>query len=1072
MKKKKRFTPLKPIALSSLVALTGSAWAASPYDMPYGVQWNFMIGTDSADNPQTVAASPDGSAWITTMGRAGTGPNMTWGNSKNSFYSGNYASGYGQIGPLGQIMQANDLSALPDMTDYVQGYMGNLTMRGTTAYLGFYINKGATWANQSPVDQPAQGNPVTIAIPTVGAPQGAPYSNPDYFFKNTFDLLSSNSPDPVTGIKGGYGGTSDSVVLSDGSMVFCGRVQPPPAGGSSDKFTPGDFTGSVGYNNWVGKVAADGTLSGPAKQPSGDFTRDYFFDVAVNESNGQVFAVGYSYQGTPTQWDPDGSGPAAPYLITPTTNIGTGIGTGVLYDGSWNIVASVVWDTKNAGDRIYDVASTPDGGWVVVGFTTGNLKSGAVNPSPGTRDAYIAKYDTTGTLVWDYQSETAYYEYAGDVTVDPADGSIYVSGSQQVNTDYDPFLMKFTSSGTMVWTSVVDNSGSQDVCVDHGNISKHKVYVLSANNPSIGGVWTATTGYIPQGTDENLLQKLIPGDFNTDGFTDFADVQLAGVATKPGLLGDDTYDFNEDNDSTLADTYFMITGIMDRAVGDIHQDSAASDVDNADIGKAIGALGRGTLYIDGDIDFDGDVDATDVANVASAFTGALSPARGPALPTGTTLTYIADVGTVFLSADGAAGGVITSFQLENSEGTFVDGSFTGPTGGSFGGAYAQATANVLADSDTTLAGTSGDLSLGSIFPTGMDQAALEAYLTVAIYTGAQGTGQMQFDLVVLPTLPTAYEAWSKGFASLTDTFANVDFEGDGISTGLEYVLGGDPTVNDAASIAPTSESSGSGLVFTFRRADVANDDTSATIEVRYSTDLMTWTLAEDGVNSVSIVENDDFYGSSPGIDQVLVALPSSLEVDGKLFARLGVSGLPEALLNEDFEGPDDAGFTVVNNGTGDIWERGTPNSDGGFGGGAVTGGNGGSLKCWGTDIGNTGVYASGTDTSLISPVIDLTSVAGATLAFAEALDIFAGDLLTVNIIDDDISGGVVRIGAPIYTADDAGAITDANWNPVTRLDLAAGVGQQVRIEWRFAGDNDGSTTYIGSYIDDVVITTP
>lgn len=34
---------MKPTTLSSLVALAlaGSAWAASPYDLPYGVQWGF-----------------------------------------------------------------------------------------------------------------------------------------------------------------------------------------------------------------------------------------------------------------------------------------------------------------------------------------------------------------------------------------------------------------------------------------------------------------------------------------------------------------------------------------------------------------------------------------------------------------------------------------------------------------------------------------------------------------------------------------------------------------------------------------------------------------------------------------------------------------------------------------------------------------------------------------------------------------------------------------------------------------------------------------------------------------------
>jgi len=746
------------LVVPCILALTVSAaWATSPYDMPYGIQWSFMIGTDNADNPSTVAASQDGSVWITTMGAGQATTALTWG-SPTSIYGGHYASGYGQISPTGQILQGNDLPALPDMTGFSQGYMGNITMRGTTAYLSFYVNGDATWANQTPADLPAKGNPMTISIPTVATPQGAPYSNPGYADKYTHDLLSSNSVDPITGIKGGYGGTADAQILSDGSQVFCGRVQAPPAGGSSDKFTVGDFTGTVGYNNWVGKVGADGTtLSGPALQPSGDFSRDYFSDVAANESTGQVFAVGYSYQGTPTQWDPDGSGP---YPAHATTNA-AGIGTGVLYDASWNIVKAVVWDTNQSGEGIYDIASTPDGGWVAVGQTTGSLKSGATNPTPGTRDVYIAKYDSSGNLVWDYQSQTAHFDYAGDVTVDP-DGSIYVSGGQQVNTDYDPILMKFTPAGSLVWTSTIDNAGSQDSVVDHGNIDKNKIYVLSENNPSIGGVWSPINAgvdgntYVPQGTDEVLLQKLSPGDFNTDGVVDFTDVQLAGSsanALASGGAGVDTYDFDEDGKSDYKDARYMITNIMDRTLADIHPGSFDGDVDNADIGQAAGnfngTTGSGKGYFDGDMDFDGDVDNSDLGVVTGAFTGS---AAGNLTDTAgiPDLRYDPTTGNVTVDTEGLA---ITSFQFENYEaGTFVPGNYNSPAdvpNNIFGFTFEEVTANVIADSDGLYVGFTGMHNFGDIFPTGLDQAELEAYLETAVY-GTFGEGSGDFDLVVVP----------------------------------------------------------------------------------------------------------------------------------------------------------------------------------------------------------------------------------------------------------------------------------------------------------------------------------
>ena len=198
----------------------------------------------------------------------------------------------------------------------------------------------------------------------------------------------------------------------------------------------------------------------------------------------------------------------------------------------------------------------------------------------------------------------------------------------------------------------------------------------------IGTPWVNTISYVPVGVNQNLLQKLSPGDFNGDKFVNFADVQIAGAATKPGLPGNgiDTYDFNGDGDSTFADTTYMITSIMDRLVGDIAQDALVSDVDNADIGRAIGASAVGTLYLEGDIDFDGVVDADDITAVAAVFTGAKTPGKWTYGTPGATLRYLPSNGQVWLKADEANGFIITSFQLENAAGTFVPANYTGPTG--------------------------------------------------------------------------------------------------------------------------------------------------------------------------------------------------------------------------------------------------------------------------------------------------------------------------------------------------------------------------------------------------------
>jgi len=119
------------------------------------------------------------------------------------------------------------------------------------------------------------------------------------------------------------------------------------------------------------------------------------------------------------------------------------------------------------------------------------------------------------------------------------------------------------------------------------------------------------------------------------------------------------------------------------------------------------------------------------------------------------LFYDTATGNVRVSAKEAAGAKITSFQFENAAGTFIPGNYVGPTGGTFGGIFKNVTTKVIADSDFTFVGFSGNHNFGNIFPAGMDLAQLDAYLKTAVYTGALGTGQKDIDLLLLPGVPDA-----------------------------------------------------------------------------------------------------------------------------------------------------------------------------------------------------------------------------------------------------------------------------------------------------------------------------
>jgi hypothetical protein len=189
-----------------------------------------------------------------------------------------------------------------------------------------------------------------------------------------------------------------------------------------------------------------------------------------------------------------------------------------------------------------------------------------------------------------------------------------------------------------------------------------------------------------------------------------------------------------------------------RLVGDLDLDN---DVDNADIGKTGGSFngagGSGKVYFDGDMDFDGDVDNADLGFVGGAFTGALAGNLTDS-PDLADLVYDPVTGNVKLDPSEAAGGVICSFQFENDAGTFVPAEYISLAGtGWFGGPTEDVTTLVVADTDGMWAGFNVITDLGNIFPAGMlTVEELEAYLTTAVYTGAQGTGQQIIDLVVIP----------------------------------------------------------------------------------------------------------------------------------------------------------------------------------------------------------------------------------------------------------------------------------------------------------------------------------
>lgn len=116
-------------------------------------------------------------------------------------------------------------------------------------------------------------------------------------------------------------------------------------------------------------------------------------------------------------------------------------------------------------DRAYGAAVDGSGHVAVVGFSTGTLP-GAPVANAGVADAFVASYDTSGTVRWVREFGTAGDDRAEGVTAD-ASGNVYVTGysggvlpgSSDLNKGAaDAFVTKYDTSGNRVWVREIGTS--------------------------------------------------------------------------------------------------------------------------------------------------------------------------------------------------------------------------------------------------------------------------------------------------------------------------------------------------------------------------------------------------------------------------------------------------------------------------------------------------------------------------------------------------------------------------------------------------------------------------------------
>ena len=170
-------------------------------------------------------------------------------------------------------------------------------------------------------------------------------------------------------------------------------------------------------------------------------------------------------------------------------------------------IPQIEW-IRQYGTTVADVSRgicTNGNATFVSGYTSGSFP-GFTNA--GSSDAYVAKYDPEGNLLWLDQFGTSGTDYAWAVATDAS--GIYVSGytngllGQTSYGDYDAFIRKYDHSGNVLWTSQF-GTPKLDRPEDALRVDETGIYI-------IGFTWGSFPGFTVSG-----LRDLFIAKFSLDG---------------------------------------------------------------------------------------------------------------------------------------------------------------------------------------------------------------------------------------------------------------------------------------------------------------------------------------------------------------------------------------------------------------------------------------------------------------------------------------------------------------------------------------------------------------------------
>jgi hypothetical protein len=168
---------------------------------------------------------------------------------------------------------------------------------------------------------------------------------------------------------------------------------------------------------------------------------------------------------------------------------------------------NILWQKSFGGsgdDAISKVRATLDGDFIIAGTSQSN--NGDVGGNHGLQDAWVAKTNNTGNLIWQQSIGGTGYEYVNGLLTD-FDGGYIIGGTTSSNdgnftgnhSGYnDVFLAKLSSIGTLQWTKLYGGSNSEYL-YDLSNMNSPgyeiAAYTFSGNEGDVNGTALGNVDY-------------------------------------------------------------------------------------------------------------------------------------------------------------------------------------------------------------------------------------------------------------------------------------------------------------------------------------------------------------------------------------------------------------------------------------------------------------------------------------------------------------------------------------------------------------------------------------------------